>query len=85
MEIEAEVTLTDIVKIKVNGADALAAIMEEPDSVRHVCRGLNQLAAFMQAIDDDLIRQMTHEQRSIVAKFLHEQHGRYVRWKPAGK
>lgn len=71
VEVETEVI------VHVSASDIASALTGEADSVRAALTCLNSVACFMRALPDEIVTQMTGEQRALVYDFLHKQSQRF--------
>lgn len=73
MRITKTIDVTCDVEIDLSADDLGLIISESPDRLATVLRGINDIARFMQAVPDEIITEMTGQQRSTIASFLEKQ------------
>ena len=79
MKITKLITVETEVEVHVSCEDIASAINEPGvDRLFAVQSGLNNVGAYLKAIPDDLIVEMTDGQKQTVAKFLHDQAHRFM-------
>jgi basic membrane lipoprotein Med (substrate-binding protein (PBP1-ABC) superfamily) len=66
-EVEIDITVEEITK----------AIYEDPDCMKNVLYGLNNIGVFLRAIPDSAISKLNESQRKIIREFITEQVARF--------
>jgi hypothetical protein len=66
-EVEIDITVEEITQ----------AIYEEPDCMRNVLYGLNNVGMFLKAVPDSVISKLTEAQRKTIREFITEQASRF--------
>jgi len=66
-EVEVDITVEEITQ----------AINEEPDCMKNILYGLNNIGVFLKAIPDSSILKLTDSQRKMIREFITEQVARF--------
>lgn len=77
VDVEAEVT------VDVSATDIAEALRADADSVRAAMHCLNSVACVMNGITDEIIAQMSEQNRTMVLEFLRTQSGRFAAPEPS--
>jgi hypothetical protein len=77
MKITKVVSFDQEVEIDITVEEITQAIYEEPDCMKNVLYGLNNVGVFMKAIPDSAILKLTESQRKTVREFCTVQASRF--------
>jgi hypothetical protein len=77
MKITKYVCFDQEVDIDITVEEITRSIYEEPDCMKNVLYGLNNIGVFLKAIPDSAIQKLTEGQRKIIREFITEQIARF--------
>jgi hypothetical protein len=77
MKITKYVCFDQEVEIDITVDEITQAIYEDPDCMKNVLYGLNNVGMFLKAVPDSAILKLTEAQRKMIREFITEQAARF--------